>query len=958
MCPSLSKIKVAKVPLLLYFYHMKDSLPTLLKNSAFWISVVLSLFLTNCGENSTSQDFVQVEKTGVEMVASLEDLPECTENNEGTQVWVKDENGLRVCVDAKWFSVLKRDSLPEISCTVEELADGNGVKVLCNGDSIGIVEKEVHYDGDTSEVQKEGDSLEVVPDTSGLEVLNCRLDKADSAVVSVICGNDTTRFPMKEPSVVDEIDSEKVVVSLDSVQGVSQKGPFLSGSKVVVRELTDGRTLKQTGNSFKGKIIDDKGEFKINARSLVSQYVTLEATGYYRNEVTGENTNSELTLFAITDVSQRNIANINLLTHLEYGRVDYLVTKLKRRVNQAKKQAQKEVLDLFYIDAEGFSNSEDLSIAGSSDEDGALLAVSVLLQGDRSVAQLSELLTVIARDMTEDGKWDDEKTRMEIAEWAADADSSGRLDSIRLNVEKWGLSPAVPNFEKYVRRFWSEQYGLGDCGVLPAGTVVAASAGKRKGTKTRYVCKDDVGESYWTVADDFTKDTFGWNPGDDGQVKQGSVTENHYYLYDAEGARWRPATLVEQILGGCVASVSQDTLKNKGFVNGFWYHCNDRAWEKTNAYVDSIGGWIEDSDGYIKNDGGEFLVYDEGESSWRPASSKDVELKLMGCTKNRVGEYGRSRYDNMFYRCDANHDWVLVTDKVEYNTIGLLCDRDGKTVNGVLNTKSRFVCDGDAWREMTTEEEDIGGVCTASSEGTFYKDSTYICENGHFRVPGFYDFKLGTHDYFNPEIEYGTLIDERDGRRYKTLQVGGQVWMAENLNYADERADNYLVGNNRCFLDDTLNCLMSGRFYTWFAAMNLDSKWWNVNLPEGMIDSPHRGICPEGWHIPTKAEFETLITTAGYADFQAKVNTVWPNATNSTGMTVVPVGDGCPWEGCSTATFFSLASFWSATEKIDQTANRWGYYAAIWRVETSSTSVMVEWNKTSYCSVRCVQDAL
>ena len=48
-----------------------------------------------------------------------------------------------------------------------------------------------------------------------------------------------------------------------------------------------------------------------------------------------------------------------------------------------------------------------------------------------------------------------------------------------------------------------------------------------------------------------------------------------------------------------------------------------------------------------------------------------------------------------------------------------------------------------------------------------------------------------------PEIEYGTLIDERDGRRYKTLQVGGQVWMAENLNYADERADNYLVGNNR-----------------------------------------------------------------------------------------------------------------------------------------------------------------
>ncbi|MBR4915930.1 MAG: hypothetical protein IKZ45_02465 [Fibrobacter sp.] len=923
---------------------MKDSLPTLLKNSAFWISVVLSLFLTNCGENSTSQDFVQVEKTGVEMVASLEDLPECTENNEGTQVWVKDENGLRVCVDAKWFSVLKRDSLPEISCTVEELADGNGVKVLCNGDSIGIVEKEVHYDGDTSEVQKEGDSLEVVPDTSGLEVLNCRLDKADSAVVSVICGNDTTRFPMKEPSVVDEIDSEKVVVSLDSVQGVSQKGPFLSGSKVVVRELTDGRTLKQTGNSFKGKIIDDKGEFKINARSLVSQYVTLEATGYYRNEVTGENTNSELTLFAITDVSQRNIANINLLTHLEYGRVDYLVTKLKRRVNQAKKQAQKEVLDLFYIDAEGFSNSEDLSIAGSSDEDGALLAVSVLLQGDRSVAQLSELLTVIARDMTEDGKWDDEKTRMEIAEWAADADSSGRLDSIRLNVEKWGLSPAVPNFEKYVRRFWSEQYGLGDCGVLPAGTVVAASAGKRKGTKTRYVCKDDEGESYWTVADDFTKDTFGWTPGDDGQVKQGSVTENHYYLYDAEGARWRPATLVEQILGGCVASVSKDSLKNKGFVNGFWYHCNDRAWEKTNAYVDSIGGWIEDSDGYIKNDGGEFLVYDEGESSWRPASSKDVELKLMGCTKNRTGEYGRSRYDNMFYRCEANHDWVLVTDKVEYNTIGLLCDKDGAVVSGVFNTGSKFVCDNGAWREMTGEEEEMGGMCI---EGNFYKDSTYVCDKEHkyFRNAAYYDFDYRERDFLNPDIEYGEFLDERDGHRYKTIRIGDLVWMAENLNYADERADNYLVGNNKCYNGDASNCLKGGRIYTWFAAMNVDSKWWNVNLPEGMIDTPyHRGICPEGWHIPTKEEFETLNSSGGYADFQAKTKIWWSDATNATGLTVLRME-------------YSV-KFWSATEKIDTSNNKWGYYAIGWKVEEKTAAIVPEMTKSGDGYVRCVQDAL
>ena len=102
---------------------------------------------------------------------------------------------------------------------------------------------------------------------------------------------------------------------------ITEKGPFLSGSKVLVKEMEDGRTLTQTGNTFDGKILNDNGQFRINARMLVSQYVMLEVTGYYRNEVTGGNSNSTLTLFAITDVTSRNIVNIKLLTHLEYERV-------------------------------------------------------------------------------------------------------------------------------------------------------------------------------------------------------------------------------------------------------------------------------------------------------------------------------------------------------------------------------------------------------------------------------------------------------------------------------------------------------------------------------------------------------------------------------------------------------------------------------------------------------------
>lgn len=140
-----------------------------------------------------------------------------------------------------------------------------------------------------------------------------------------------------------------------------------------------------------------------------------------------------------------------------------MVTEQNLKVDRAKKQAQKEILDIFDIDNTDFSNSEDLNIAGASDEDGALLAISVLLQGDQSESQLSELLTKIAINMEEDGEWNDEAKKNAIADWAAETVLSGRIATIRSNVEKWQLSNIVPNFEKHINNFWWTNYGLGTC---------------------------------------------------------------------------------------------------------------------------------------------------------------------------------------------------------------------------------------------------------------------------------------------------------------------------------------------------------------------------------------------------------------------------------------------------------------------------------------------------------------
>ena len=245
------------------------------------------------------------------------------------------------------------------------------------------------------------------------------------------------------------------------VAGVSQKGPFVTGSAVTVQEL-DGITLKQTGKSFKGTIKSDKGDFAIKDINLQSQYAILEANGYYRDEISGKKSSGTVTLRALTDLSNRKTVNINLLTHLEYERVKYLVTEKKKSIADAKAQAEKEILASFAIEGD-FAESEDLNIFKSGDGNAALLAVSVLMQSDVDVAGLTERMGEFSIALAEGGSWDDADTKTAIADWASDVDLKGTIANVRKNIENWKYADSVPSFEKYVTNFWWDNYGLGVC---------------------------------------------------------------------------------------------------------------------------------------------------------------------------------------------------------------------------------------------------------------------------------------------------------------------------------------------------------------------------------------------------------------------------------------------------------------------------------------------------------------
>jgi len=202
----------------------------------------------------------------------------------------------------------------------------------------------------------------------------------------------------------DEDASKLKVLKKERVTGMSQKGPFAKGSKVTIYELN--AKFEKTKNYSEGKT-DDKGYFEIEIKNgeLVSPYIILEVKGKYFNEVSGEITNTSITLNAIADMSYKSKANINVLTHLEFERVLELV-KSGKSFGEAKKQAQKEVLDALGIDERRIGNSESADIFGSGVSDSVLLVVSILMQGNRSVGEVSSLLGKFGGDIRDKGASD------------------------------------------------------------------------------------------------------------------------------------------------------------------------------------------------------------------------------------------------------------------------------------------------------------------------------------------------------------------------------------------------------------------------------------------------------------------------------------------------------------------------------------------------------------------------
>ena len=153
------------------------------------------------------------------------------------------------------------------------------------------------------------------------------------------------------------------------------------------------------------------------------------------------------------------------------------------------------------------------------------------------------------------------------------------------------------------------------------------------------------------------------------------------------------------------------------------------------------------------------------------------------------------------------------------------------------------------------------------------------------------------------DAETGILTDERDGNKYRVTEIGDQVWMAQNLRYAYLQPTYQLDSSSFCHGHVESNCKSYGRYYLWSAAMDSagifskDGEGCGYNWKNCSPKQYTRGVCPEGWHIPSAEEWNTLIEFVGGSLFggrDLKSKGGWSGKRTSTdkyGFSALPVRD-------------------------------------------------------------------
>lgn len=246
-------------------------------------------------------------------------------------------------------------------------------------------------------------------------------------------------------------------------------------------------------------------------------------------------------------------------------------------------------------------------------------------------------------------------------------------------------------------------------------------------------------------------------------------------------------------------------------------------------------------------------VCENSEKSWMD------ETKSVVCDKN-VGWRVAEEYEKIGGLCDESATRRIYEYKDAYGRLkAIACDpKIGKYESCESPEKSwmktyenrngdtlTVVCDKQMGRfRLASPTEAYLGLCTEDDQGKEIVP-LYTCLDGSWKdtkrinTDGLNIEKKFAKGLINPRYHY--FRDSRDGQFYSAVKLGGKVWMAENANFA--------TSGSSCYDNDEKNCVNFGRYYGIYEARN---------------------ACPDGWHLPSKEEYEKLINSLGGAESAAK----------------------------------------------------------------------------------------
>ena len=210
-----------------------------------------------------------------------------------------------------------------------------------------------------------------------------------------------------------------------------------------------------------------------------------------------------------------------------------------------------------------------------------------------------------------------------------------------------------------------------------------------------------------------------------------------------------------------------------------------------------------------------------------------------------------------------------------------------------------------------------------------------------------------------------SFIDSRDGQTYTTVQIGTQCWMGKNLNIGTiinntvEQTDDAIF-EKYCYDNLTANCTTYGGLYEWAEMVQYYNGATNTSSWSPAPTGNLQGICPAEWHLPTDAEWTTMMTFLGGSSIAGgKIKetgtTHWmsPNtdATNSSGFTALPGGFRYAAVVFGFDNLGGTANFWSCSEGTTS-GDAWNYIPAY---NWGGINIFSSQKALGY-TVRCIKD--